>query len=1583
MSLPTPPKTSHRGEKESRFDAAAARSVSWSATHEYRGIFALDGLKIPGRTAARLPPARSILKKRKHAEMLDVGEPAAQREATPEPADPLMDLEYIARCVGTVLQQESTLRDLIEAYNVLAARLRSSTPMDTDTETTWPLFQPIRADPQAFTDAIVRDLNKARIDPTAFEEKTASVLPSPKKSPTKKAAGGLSAEQVKYARDFSMVCHAVIKLLCFMFTVPATMYLFSTAQLGQMLTAVLAIPLCKELPTLNARKTCALAIALIQIQRLPADVLSPAADRIAYALRRGIEGQLGKEGKKGATSDGLKAVHDLATYQPDIFIPAFSTILPCILDVLVGPSLNFRVLACHALGGLAYGTSQVQRDHVHTHLSDTMMSYLTKKPPASPHKTSASPTTPPIQESPLEKAIRTTLRAANDVVHIGQSPIWALCTLASVIVLLGPAVFTDSKMYNVVTSKIAMACQVKKSSVRVLTMVVVRALIWAAFQPPFLPHPDDEEDEGLAEHALSTEDDEKRWKTVARYAAACGPAAIGQALCASLLGQEDTTDQDVHRVLDVLEAIAKKPHLAQDCIDLLERVLDCGAPIESIKQWDPTALLSEDLFCAYPGLLTADYDDLKRPVEMVCTQAPRTSDIQPLARDQVLQPWVLLAAEGIWMESLKHAKVEGSEVPKKHLNVWTLMLKVRISECEESGDESELAAIASHFTEILINVVAAADINIMTKKTKGNPRLVPMVFKLRLIADLWLVLCENITREHLAADASRLLKAVIDSEEELCESDFSRQAWATLCARLLSVCDSEDSRDFWCLSSRRMSWSWDDAVRKMVWREVVDQWRQDGEASWDGDIVLLAAPFTDVMAMDLESEDLETWEEFLEHAMRRALDDGCESADFLERVASTIFAHFNPTSMYNARAADLLLSRVDLSAEARVPAALLDLVNECLRAAYPPHTQDQAWCTWMLRSLTDVLDKCPGEMMMEVLEALESGLCVWLEDAMGFGEDLTMLYGMILVSVGTLPQELKTLERVAGILEAPLLRPKGGAEPYILLFRDDFWEETYAKMEVPKQGWPPSIQTCLKVCGLTSAEEEEVPEVKEVPATDTLAAPAEIIDVDAEEEELVRPSTPPPRPCTPTSPFVRTVPQTPERDGLPPSSPPGTPAFSVPPTMPTTPQSPLRIPMSPTRTPLSPSKRVPQTPRLSMGSPIARRLVFSSPGKGADQSADKGADEESQDLSAPHDLGVPTSTFYSNPSSVKKRKSKENSRPRKRTLSAPSAADAHSARALNTPARALATAMRAPATMSRLGAALLRDASLSRVALGKRASSSRPRSEASEGASEENQHDQPRPAKRLRRSARLSGARNAEEEKAVQDLLLSAEAEEEEEGPVASKSPSVEAEDEEPVASTSTATPTAVSSPSLVFDAVEVPTLRAVRRRWSGDLKETSTPTRRSMRRTKSQPEPATEEPASKRRRLTPGRPSVQDLKPRLLTHGSKPRTLTRKPTMQDIGFGERLDGLEDPESDDIPSSDSSMPSSDDDPHIGQVTPGHLISPMPSKGSKMLDDDDYEDSDEEDELVDDSPTKGLAARHRRKMMPTNLTPIPFKFSPKV
>ena len=82
-------------------------------------------------------------------------------------------------------------------------------------------------------------------------------------------------------------------------------------QLRAMLGALLAIPIAGELPTPNARKTCALAIMAVQCQRLPAEVLIPARDRITLALKRGIDGELGKEGKKGSANDGLKVSYIL------------------------------------------------------------------------------------------------------------------------------------------------------------------------------------------------------------------------------------------------------------------------------------------------------------------------------------------------------------------------------------------------------------------------------------------------------------------------------------------------------------------------------------------------------------------------------------------------------------------------------------------------------------------------------------------------------------------------------------------------------------------------------------------------------------------------------------------------------------------------------------------------------------------------------------------------------------------------------------------------------------------------------------------------------------------------------------------------------------------------------------------------------------------------------------------------------------------------------------------------------------------------------------------------------------------------
>ena len=93
----------------------------------------------------------------------------------------------------------------------------------------------------------------------------------------------------------------------------------------------------------------------------------------------------------------------------------------------------------------------------------------------------------------LIKTLRTTL-ATPDPLCAAQGPVWALCTLASLIVLLGPALVTSTKLTNVVKALLAVSIRHKKSSVRALACVVWRPLAWAYFRSP-LPRGSDEDEE--------------------------------------------------------------------------------------------------------------------------------------------------------------------------------------------------------------------------------------------------------------------------------------------------------------------------------------------------------------------------------------------------------------------------------------------------------------------------------------------------------------------------------------------------------------------------------------------------------------------------------------------------------------------------------------------------------------------------------------------------------------------------------------------------------------------------------------------------------------------------------------------------------------------------------------------------------------------------------------------------------------------------------------------------------------------------------------------------------------------------------
>lgn len=185
-------------------------------------------------------PTRSILKL---SAPLSPEPTKLPRQNTPLPEDALDNSTFLEYPVSVIINATSTLQQLIEAYNLLLARIKSSLPIGFGNgveESNKPLFYPIKQQSQEFTEAIVRDLGRVLVDPRSClgQSETPRVcstppkappgLPSPRNTPTKSPKkGGLTEEQVKYGRDVCLVTQTTLKFLGSVFALPAIYEVFS------------------------------------------------------------------------------------------------------------------------------------------------------------------------------------------------------------------------------------------------------------------------------------------------------------------------------------------------------------------------------------------------------------------------------------------------------------------------------------------------------------------------------------------------------------------------------------------------------------------------------------------------------------------------------------------------------------------------------------------------------------------------------------------------------------------------------------------------------------------------------------------------------------------------------------------------------------------------------------------------------------------------------------------------------------------------------------------------------------------------------------------------------------------------------------------------------------------------------------------------------------------------------------------------------------------------------------------------------------------------------------------------------------
>ncbi|KAI6039330.1 hypothetical protein EDC04DRAFT_1755812 [Pisolithus marmoratus] len=1102
MALPTPPSTTHR-DRDIRLPGSR---VAWSQQNQYFVFTTSPKGNVPFPRHLE-HPAKSILKKNSQT-FLPILEDDT-REVTPEPEDPLVNLTYLARPVTQIIDPQSSLRDLIEAYSVLNARIRAAVTDSTDGDASWPLFQPLRKHTQAFVDGVCRDLARVLVEPDTIMvpddeppvldcgdecnvEETCSLLPSPKRSPTKKKKG-MSAAQVKLARDMCMTTHTALRLLGVVFTSSAVYQLFSEAQLRDMLTHVLAIPMAEALPTPNARKTCALSIWLLQVQRLPEEVLLPARDRIAFALRRGMEGELGKEGKKGSACDGLKAIHDLSLYQPSTFVPSFVDLLPSILSNLLAPTLTLRTQACHALGGFVLGVIALPHSSLHTRISKTVATFLTISTSSPPRKTKSGNTLKP--EPLIVRTLRSTLNAT-DPTHVAHGPVWALSVLASFIVLLGPKLCTDIQLTRIVSALLTLAIRSKKSSVRALGCLLWRCITWAYMRPPLKSEPSAGDNEGAGMHDQDVPlARDNFWKLVRSVV----DMGVGVSTVAALITDEHDDEDRLRKAIELVKSMIQKG--SQACEDGME-IARIFVSFENTGQsWTLKKLLPHSLFSSNPGLLTAEYSGLSSVVRPIFDECPQLTDVRSLTREELSRDWVFDELIELWKIALKSLRMtEKYDLPLEITGIWEGLMRANVAFLIDADDHDGIVSFGAHAANLLVDILGDYTLNFTS--TDGVPSPPPSTpgayyryarrleqssrsnasIKLNIVRELWAIMRSTFPRTLLHVGGTKILECLIEDEEALTEqqtTDGARTQWAYLCAETLVVCDADELRRFWARRARSVGlMPYEAGVQTLVWRCLVEKWIEDVESSWEGAVVLLGVPFNKSNAWELNNEDFTIWDGFLRDAMNRARDGGSDAMTLLDDIAVDLARVPCPANASFTRLADILLTQFDIGDARQVSSNVFDFVNDTLLSTYPPEPRNLKPCTWLIATLTRIVDACPIDQLVELLQAIQDGVGIWVSDKCGvFAEDeyiydVLPLYQTALLGLKDLHGNIGVLNTLSSFLHSAF----GGRGQVLPVSKEafrDFWIASFADSDEPEEGWPEDIRACLQYCGLLS---DDVPE---------------------------------------------------------------------------------------------------------------------------------------------------------------------------------------------------------------------------------------------------------------------------------------------------------------------------------------------------------------------------------------------------------------------------------------------------------------------------------------------------------------------------
>lgn len=124
-------------------------------------------------------------------------------------------------------------------------------------------------------------------------------------------------------------------------------------------------------------------------------------------------------------------------------------------------------------------------------------------------------------------------------------------------------------------------------------------------------------------------------------------------------------------------------------------------------------------------------------------------------------------------------------------------------------------------------------------------------------------------------------------------------------------------------------------------------------------------------------EDIKVWEQLFTYTLDKALDNGAEPGSVLEEIAATVLEYHRPAWTSATRVVDLIISKLGTASLKETSA--LTLANQTLISAYSA-TPDTTVTTWLIRSVTRIVEESPKSLAPYVLDQIQDGLSLWFAD---------------------------------------------------------------------------------------------------------------------------------------------------------------------------------------------------------------------------------------------------------------------------------------------------------------------------------------------------------------------------------------------------------------------------------------------------------------------------------------------------------------------------------------------------------------------------------------------------------------------------